>query len=89
MDALRHRIPVCDGMGGVIPYHACPMNIQSIILLSVVLIVALLVLRYHLRRRKETGGCGYPGSSCQGCSLSQSCHAKAHSNHKAHGTKSI
>ena len=32
------------------------MNIQSIILLAAVLLVALCVLRYHLKRRKETGG---------------------------------
>ena len=64
------------------------MNIQSIILLAAVLLVALCVLRYHLKQRKETGGC-CPGGGCQGCSLNQSCSPKANSNNKAHGTKGI
>lgn len=40
------------------------MNVQSIILLAAVLALAAWVLRFHLKKRREGGGCG----SCHGCS---------------------
>lgn len=46
------------------------MNIQSIILLAVVLAAALWVLRFHLRNR-QSSGCHGSCNGCHGCPSGQ------------------
>lgn len=79
MDALRDGLPVHSGLACGIRHIYRPMNVQSVILLVIVLALAVWVLRFHLKKRKETGGCG----ACNGCSGCPSGHTHCLKSHHA------
>lgn len=59
------------------------MNLQSIILLAIVLALAVWVLRVHLKKGRKHGCCG-SCDSCQGC---PSGHAHCPKPHKKRNQK--
>lgn len=56
------------------------MNLQSIILLAIVLALAAWVLRVHLKKGRKHGCCG----SCNGCQGCPSGHTHCPKPHKKH-----
>ncbi|MBR0036915.1 MAG: FeoB-associated Cys-rich membrane protein [Bacteroidales bacterium] len=50
------------------------MNIQSFLILAVIVVVFVFTFRYVVRKNKRNPGCG----SCHGCDMGQHCRESRH-----------